>query len=187
AAVLLGDLEIAAVAWIDVAGRALDENRYCVRAGAGGGRALDFVHREPGPIARVEQVVLAQYDAVAWIVHEERDWTSVRAVCAQGHDFGVSRPGVVGGKLNLPVRTHQAAIDSERKSGGGGAERRGLETFVRLNDRGRDLSGQRALPFEVAPVGANCRGARSREDVEGGRGMGVRGANQDRIDRKSTR
>src|SRR5208282_4574984 len=106
AAVLLGDFETAAAAWIDVAGRALEENRYWPRAGAGGGRAFDFVHREAGPIARVEQVVLAQHDTVAWIVHEERNWTSVRAVRAQRHDFGVSRAGVVGGKLNLPVRTH---------------------------------------------------------------------------------
>src|ERR1039458_10128475 len=150
AAVLLGDLEIAAVAWIDVTGRALEENRYSSRMFAGGGRAFDFVHREAGPIARVEQVILAQHDTVARIVHEERDWTSVRAVRAQRHDFGVSRPGVVGGKLNLPVRTHQAAIDSERKSGGGGAERRGLESFWCLNDGRRDLCGQRALPFEVA-------------------------------------
>ena len=52
---------------------------------------------------------------------------------------------------------------------------------MRLNDRGSDLSGQRALPFEVAAVGGNRRGARSREDVEGGRGMGVSGANQDRF------
>ena len=144
-------------------------------------RAFDFVHRKAGPIARVEQVVLAQHDTVARIVHKKRDWTSVRAVRAEGYCFGVSRAGAVGGKLNLPVRTHQAAIDSERKWRGGGAERRGLETFVRLNDGGRDLSGQRALPFEVAAVGGNCRGARSREDVEGGRGMGVSGANQDRI------
>src|SRR5208282_4178417 len=134
AAALLGDFEIAAAAWIDVAGRALEENRNWVRAGAGAGRAFDFVHREARPIARVEQVVLAQHDTVARIVDDERDWTSVRAVRAEGYDFGVSRAGVVGGKLNLPVRTHQAAIDSERKSGGGGAERRGLETLVRLND-----------------------------------------------------
>src|SRR5208282_3116728 len=132
AAVFFGDFETAAAAWVDVAGRALKENRNWARAGAG--RAFDFVHRKAGPIARVEQVVLAQHDTVARIVHKKRDWTSVRAVRAEGYDFGVSRAGVVGGKLNLPVRTHQAAIDSERKSGGGGAERRGLETLVRLND-----------------------------------------------------
>ncbi len=59
AAVLLGDFEVAAAARIDVAGRALDENRDWARAAGGGGRGFDFIHREAGPIARVEQVVLA--------------------------------------------------------------------------------------------------------------------------------
>src|ERR1035437_2752365 len=72
-------------------------------------------------------------------------------------------------------------MDSEREWGAGGTERRRLEIFVRLNDCGRDFCGYRAPPIEVAAVDAIRVGARSREDVEGGRGMSVSGANQDRI------
>ena len=52
---------------------------------------------------------------------------------------------------------------------------------MRLNNGGRYLFGQRAFPLEVAAVGGFRIRAGSREDVEDGRGMGVSGANQDRI------
>src|SRR5208282_2534957 len=81
------------------------------------------------------------------------------------------------------VRAHQPAIDSQREWRSGRAERRGFEIFVRPDNRRSDFFGKCAFPFQVAAVGGFRVGPRSREDVEGGRGMGVSGANQNRIGR----
>ncbi len=129
AAVLLSDFEVAAAARIDVAGRALDENRDRPRAGGGRRRGFYFVHRETRPIARVEQIVFAQHDAVAWIVQDERDCSSVRAIGAEGDDFSVGRAGEIGGGLNLAVRPFQAAMGSQREGRGRGAKRRSARGF----------------------------------------------------------
>src|SRR5271154_1379551 len=118
---------------------------------------------------------------MAWIVHDERDRSSVWAISAESYNFGVGWAGTICGELNLAARAHQAAIDSELEWRGGGTDCRGFEIAMSRDDHGRYFLRQRPFPFEVAAVDWFRVGARSREDVEGGRGMSVRGTNQDRI------
>ena len=182
AAVLFGDFEIAAAARIDIAGRALDENRDWARASGGGGRSFRFrpSRSRANRASRAGCPRIARRRGMDSSSGTRSEFRSAR-YAPSALDFGVGRAGAICGDLNLTMRTHQAAIDSERELGGSRAERRWFQIFVRLNDRAGDLLRQRALPFEVAAFGGLRVGARSREDVEGGRGMRVRRANQDRI------
>src|SRR5271169_1193879 len=117
---------------------------------------------------------------MAWIVHDERDRSSVRTICAESHDLRVGGAGAICGELDLVARAHQAAIDSEREWRGGGTDCRGFDIAMSRDDHRRYFLRQRALPPQVTAFSRFRVGARTREDVEGGRGMSVCRANQDR-------
>src|SRR5271154_957821 len=120
---------------------------------------------------------------MAWIVHDERDRSSVWAISAESYNFGVGWAGTICGELDLAARAHQAAIDSEREWRGGGTDCRGFEIAMSRDDHRRYFLRQRALPPQVTAFSRFRVGARSREDVEGRRGVSVRRANEDGIGR----
>src|ERR1019366_10384880 len=101
---ILGYLEAAAAARIDVAGRAVEKNADRIISPMLAGEALDFVDRETHPVTRVEQVVVAEDHAVTGIVEDERDRSAAIIIDTEKLRLVVGDARVISGEHRIAIR-----------------------------------------------------------------------------------